>query len=188
VCACVCDFGPDGPAPGTHPTLALPTLPRGLPSTTALPRPPPPPRRWLTRRLLPFPRRAHLKECFETLKRNIPNVDDKKTSNLSVLRTALRYIQVWGREAGQGGAATTAATASSRSAALLRSRRLPRPPALAGSPARLHAGAEHMAQLTSAGLPAREGGWWEGACALALSGPLPPFPRCVCSALGLCAL
>lgn len=38
-------------------------------------------------------RRAHLKECFETLKRNIPNVDDKKTSNLSVLRTALRYIQ-----------------------------------------------------------------------------------------------
>ncbi|KAJ6657877.1 hypothetical protein lerEdw1_001797, partial [Lerista edwardsae] len=39
-------------------------------------------------------RRAHLKECFETLKRNIPNVDDKKTSNLSVLRSALRYIQV----------------------------------------------------------------------------------------------
>ncbi|RLV89387.1 hypothetical protein DV515_00014896, partial [Chloebia gouldiae] len=38
-------------------------------------------------------RRAHLKECFETLKRNIPNVDDKKTSNLSVLRSALRYIQ-----------------------------------------------------------------------------------------------
>ncbi|XP_029469485.1 max-binding protein MNT isoform X2 [Rhinatrema bivittatum] len=37
--------------------------------------------------------RAHLKECFETLKRNIPNVDDKKTSNLSVLRSALRYIQ-----------------------------------------------------------------------------------------------
>ncbi|XP_068126342.1 max-binding protein MNT isoform X2 [Hyperolius riggenbachi] len=37
--------------------------------------------------------RAHLKECFETLKKNIPNVDDKKTSNLSVLRSALRYIQ-----------------------------------------------------------------------------------------------
>ncbi|XP_018104602.1 max-binding protein MNT-like isoform X2 [Xenopus laevis] len=37
--------------------------------------------------------RAHLKECFETLKRNIPNVDEKKTSNLSVLRSALRYIQ-----------------------------------------------------------------------------------------------
>lgn len=63
--------------------------------------------------LLPFPRRAHLKECFETLKRNIPNVDDKKTSNLSVLRTALRYIQVWGREAGLGGALTAAAPASS---------------------------------------------------------------------------
>lgn len=41
----------------------------------------------------PF-RRAHLKECFETLKKNIPNVDEKKTSNLSVLRSALRYIQV----------------------------------------------------------------------------------------------
>lgn len=39
-------------------------------------------------------RRAHLKECFETLKRNVPNVDEKKTSNLSVLRSALRYIQV----------------------------------------------------------------------------------------------
>ncbi|XP_072285914.1 max-binding protein MNT isoform X1 [Pyxicephalus adspersus] len=38
-------------------------------------------------------RRAHLKECFETLKKNIPNVDDKKTSNLSVLRSALRFIQ-----------------------------------------------------------------------------------------------
>lgn len=41
-----------------------------------------------------FVRRAHLKECFETLKKNIPNVDEKKTSNLSVLRSALRYIQV----------------------------------------------------------------------------------------------
>uniref|UniRef100_A0A672SSC3 MAX network transcriptional repressor n=1 Tax=Sinocyclocheilus grahami TaxID=75366 RepID=A0A672SSC3_SINGR len=39
-------------------------------------------------------RRAHLKECFETLKKNIPHVDEKKTSNLSVLRSALRYIQV----------------------------------------------------------------------------------------------
>lgn len=39
-------------------------------------------------------RRAHLKECFETLKKNIPNIDEKKTSNLSVLRSALRYIQV----------------------------------------------------------------------------------------------
>lgn len=38
--------------------------------------------------------RAHLKECFETLKKNIPNIDEKKTSNLSVLRSALRYIQV----------------------------------------------------------------------------------------------
>nr|XP_009931323.1 PREDICTED: max-binding protein MNT [Opisthocomus hoazin] len=43
-------------------------------------------------------RRAHLKECFETLKRNIPNVDDKKTSNLSILRSALRYIQTLKRK------------------------------------------------------------------------------------------
>ncbi|XP_077167441.1 max-binding protein MNT isoform X2 [Paroedura picta] len=42
--------------------------------------------------------RAHLKECFETLKRNIPNIDDKKTSNLSVLRSALRYIQTLKRK------------------------------------------------------------------------------------------
>lgn len=45
-------------------------------------------------KLSSFFRRAHLKECFETLKKNIPNVDEKKTSNLSVLRSALRYIQV----------------------------------------------------------------------------------------------
>ncbi|XP_074467126.1 MAX network transcriptional repressor b isoform X1 [Sebastes fasciatus] len=45
----------------------------------------------------PF-RRAHLKECFETLKKNVPNVDEKKTSNLSVLRSALRYIQTLKRK------------------------------------------------------------------------------------------
>lgn len=43
-------------------------------------------------------RRAHLKECFEMLKRNVPNVDEKKTSNLSVLRSALRYIQTLKRK------------------------------------------------------------------------------------------
>uniref|UniRef100_A0A1A7YWZ6 Max-binding protein MNT n=1 Tax=Iconisemion striatum TaxID=60296 RepID=A0A1A7YWZ6_9TELE len=43
-------------------------------------------------------RRAHLKECFETLKKNIPNIDEKKTSNLSVLRSALRYIQTLRRK------------------------------------------------------------------------------------------
>ncbi|XP_029628925.1 max-binding protein MNT isoform X2 [Salmo trutta] len=42
--------------------------------------------------------RAHLKECFDTLKRNIPNADEKKTSNLSVLRSALRYIQTLKRK------------------------------------------------------------------------------------------
>ncbi|XP_023235592.1 uncharacterized protein LOC111634976 [Centruroides sculpturatus] len=39
-------------------------------------------------------RRAHLKECFETLKRQLPNMEERKTSNLSILRGALRYIQV----------------------------------------------------------------------------------------------
>ncbi|XP_034062405.1 MAX network transcriptional repressor b isoform X2 [Gymnodraco acuticeps] len=43
-------------------------------------------------------RRAHLKDCFETLKKNVPNVDEKKTSNLSVLRSALRYIQTLKRK------------------------------------------------------------------------------------------
>ncbi|XP_026082214.1 max-binding protein MNT-like [Carassius auratus] len=38
-------------------------------------------------------RRAHLKECFDTLKKTILHVDEKKTSNLSVLRSALRFIQ-----------------------------------------------------------------------------------------------
>ncbi|CAH1800732.1 unnamed protein product [Owenia fusiformis] len=40
-------------------------------------------------------RRAHLKECFELLKSQIPSIEDlKKTSNLSILRGALKYIQV----------------------------------------------------------------------------------------------
>ncbi|XP_056296909.1 max-binding protein MNT isoform X2 [Pseudoliparis swirei] len=42
--------------------------------------------------------RAHLKECFDALKKNIPNIDEKKTSNLSVLRSALRYIQTLKRK------------------------------------------------------------------------------------------
>lgn len=47
----------------------------------------------------------------------------------------------------------------------------PRPRSLAGSPARLHAGAEHMARLTSAGLPAREG---RGSAVAALGSPPAP--------------
>lgn len=53
----------------------------------------------------------------------------------------------------------------------------------AGSPARLHAGAKHMAWLTSAGLPAREGAGrrapaQEGGGGTALFGlPLPHAPR-----------
>lgn len=40
-------------------------------------------------------RRAHLKECFELLKKQVPAaVDEKKTSNLSILHSAIRYIQV----------------------------------------------------------------------------------------------
>lgn len=38
-------------------------------------------------------RRAHLKECFDFLKRNIPNLEDRRTSNLGILRSSLRYIQ-----------------------------------------------------------------------------------------------
>lgn len=39
-------------------------------------------------------RRAHLKECFDFLKKQLPTqADEKKTSNLSILHSALRYIQ-----------------------------------------------------------------------------------------------
>lgn len=40
-------------------------------------------------------RRAHLKECFESLKKQLPiTPDEKKTSNLSILGAAIRHIQV----------------------------------------------------------------------------------------------
>lgn len=39
-------------------------------------------------------RRAHLRECFEVLRKQLPAVDDKKLSNLGILKSALRYIQV----------------------------------------------------------------------------------------------
>ncbi|XP_063219284.1 uncharacterized protein LOC134529305 isoform X2 [Bacillus rossius redtenbacheri] len=39
-------------------------------------------------------RRAHLKECFEILKKQLPPCpDEKKSSNLSILHSALRHIQ-----------------------------------------------------------------------------------------------
>ncbi|XP_045173930.2 max-binding protein MNT-like isoform X2 [Mercenaria mercenaria] len=38
-------------------------------------------------------RRAHLKECFDFLKKNIPSLEDRRTSNLGILRSSLRYIQ-----------------------------------------------------------------------------------------------
>lgn len=40
-------------------------------------------------------RRAHLKECFEALKKQLPiTPDEKKTSNLSILGAAIRHIHV----------------------------------------------------------------------------------------------
>lgn len=40
-------------------------------------------------------RRAHLKECFEQLKKQLPQMqDEKKTSNLSILGSAFRHVQV----------------------------------------------------------------------------------------------
>lgn len=39
-------------------------------------------------------RRAHLRECFEFLRKQLPAIDDKKLSNLGILKSALRYIQV----------------------------------------------------------------------------------------------
>lgn len=42
-------------------------------------------------------RRAHLRECFEVLRKQLPAVDDKKLSNLGILKSALRYIQVFDR-------------------------------------------------------------------------------------------
>ncbi|XP_030757351.1 max-binding protein MNT-like isoform X2 [Sitophilus oryzae] len=39
-------------------------------------------------------RRAHLKECFDVLKKQLPSSgDEKKTSNLSILHSSLRFIQ-----------------------------------------------------------------------------------------------
>uniref|UniRef100_A0A1B6M549 Max-binding protein MNT n=1 Tax=Graphocephala atropunctata TaxID=36148 RepID=A0A1B6M549_9HEMI len=44
-------------------------------------------------------RRAHLKECFETLKKQLPSSpEEKKTSNLSILHNAIRYIAVLKRK------------------------------------------------------------------------------------------
>ena len=39
-------------------------------------------------------RRAQLKACYETLKNEIPTLEDKRTSNLNILKSAFRYIQV----------------------------------------------------------------------------------------------
>ncbi|RXG69065.1 Max-binding protein MNT [Armadillidium vulgare] len=43
-------------------------------------------------------RRAHLKECFETLRRQLPCMEDKKISNQTILKAAHRYIQRKERE------------------------------------------------------------------------------------------
>ncbi|XP_034936787.1 mucin-5AC-like isoform X2 [Chelonus insularis] len=43
-------------------------------------------------------RRAHLKECFELLKKQLPAQDEKKSSNLSILHAAIRHIQALRRK------------------------------------------------------------------------------------------
>ncbi|XP_033126647.1 uncharacterized protein LOC117124517 [Anneissia japonica] len=43
-------------------------------------------------------RRAHLKECFEGLRYQIPNMQDHKVSNLSILRGAFRFVQILKRK------------------------------------------------------------------------------------------
>ncbi|KAK2110583.1 hypothetical protein P7K49_010329 [Saguinus oedipus] len=147
VCARACGTGPVRPpaAPGS--------------GSPALSRPCPRPRRLAL--LAPLPRRAHLKECFETLKRNIPNVDDKKTSNLSVLRTALRYIQVWGPEA-------DAAPASPPSAVPPRPRPAPpSPPPPASLPPPRGRRAHGPADVSGAPCPEKR------ACAEKGAAPLP---------------
>ena len=35
-----------------------------------------------------------MKECFDILKKEVPSLEDKKTSNLNILRSALKHIQV----------------------------------------------------------------------------------------------
>lgn len=44
-------------------------------------------------------RRAHLKDCFEMLRQQVPNLEDHKTSNLSILRSAQKCIQNMKRHA-----------------------------------------------------------------------------------------
>ncbi|XP_043270248.1 max-binding protein MNT-like isoform X2 [Venturia canescens] len=43
-------------------------------------------------------RRAHLKECFELLKKQLPAQDEKKSSNLSILHAAIKHIQTLRRK------------------------------------------------------------------------------------------
>jgi len=43
-------------------------------------------------------RRAHLKECFELLKSHLPSFEDRKISNLAILRSSLRHIQALKRK------------------------------------------------------------------------------------------
>ncbi|KAK7475037.1 hypothetical protein BaRGS_00033718 [Batillaria attramentaria] len=43
-------------------------------------------------------RRAHLKECFDVLKKQIPQLEEKKTSNLGILRGSLKLIQTLKRK------------------------------------------------------------------------------------------
>lgn len=39
-------------------------------------------------------RRAHLKDCFDSLKAEVPCQRDRKITNLQVLNLAIKYVQV----------------------------------------------------------------------------------------------
>jgi len=39
-------------------------------------------------------RRAVLKDCFDGLRKQIPSMDDRRSSHLDVLRMAVKYVQV----------------------------------------------------------------------------------------------
>ncbi|CAK8672588.1 uncharacterized protein LOC143464938 isoform X2 [Clavelina lepadiformis] len=52
----------------------------------------------LTHNQLEKNRRAHLKECFEALKTSIPRPGMRRSSNLTILKAALRHIQILKRK------------------------------------------------------------------------------------------
>ncbi|XP_075219067.1 uncharacterized protein LOC142323388 isoform X3 [Lycorma delicatula] len=86
----------------SHTSLPQPLPPQHQPPPPQPPQPPQPPSRLGTREVhnnLEKKRRAQLKECFELLKKQVPiSPEEKKTSNLSILHSAIRYIQTLRRK------------------------------------------------------------------------------------------